>query len=99
MESRCARAEVRRASVPYYRPFVVVDPDTNAVLAHCKTEAEAVREARRIRTAGEPAKPSGIQPSGDVIATQQTRMAHPFGEPKPDTSRRPDNPGRRTVKI
>jgi len=33
--------KIKRASLPYYKPFVIIDLDTNKVIKHCQTEKEA----------------------------------------------------------
>ena len=57
MAKPCSRLAVRRATLPYFRPWVVVDLDTNKIVAHCKSEAEAKRQLERMEVGIQLAQP------------------------------------------
>lgn len=93
------RLAVRRAPLPYFRPFVIVNLHTNEVVGHYQTEGDAQVALNRMMEGAIRVKASQIQPNGDVFKAQEARMKHPFGEKQealPDT---PTGLGRRRVQL
>lgn len=93
------RLAVKRAPLPYFRPFVIINLDTKEVVGHYQTEGDAKVALERMLEGAIRVKASAIQPNGDVFKVQEARMKHPFGEKQealPDT---PTGLGRRKVQL
>lgn len=85
--------------MPYFRPFVIVNLDTNEVIGHYQTEGEATVALERMQEGAIAVRASAIQPTGDVHKALEARMQHPFGEKQEVLPNTPTGLGRRRVQL
>jgi hypothetical protein len=91
--------EVRKAQLPYFKPYMVVDIDTKKVLAHCDTEKKAQKKLTELMLDDEGEK-SLIQSTDDPMTAHQQRLENPCGATeKKKPIRKAGHLGRRKVVL
>lgn len=94
------RLQIRKATAPYIRPWVIVDSDTNECIGHYKTEQAAQHSLALMADGNVP--PSNLQTSRKPLDTLKIRMLNPAGDKPPvDVSGSVVVPGlkRRKIKL
>ncbi len=90
--------EVKRAPLPYYKPWVILRTDTNQVVSWHKTQAEADKALTTMQAGYGDTSVSPIQPTSDPLKAHENRMTHPFGD-KPQPAFRPGQLTRRKIEL
>ncbi len=78
------RLSVRKASLPYYKPYVIIDLDTNKIIGHYDSEKDAQQDISFLLDGIKSIDPSDIQNGNNPLRLCVSRLEHPFGDkPKP----------------
>lgn len=90
--------EVKRAPLPYYKPWVIIRTDTGQVVGWYKSKPEADKALKTMLAGHGDTTVSPIQPTSDPLKAHESRMTHPFGD-KPQPSFRPGQLTRRRIEL
>lgn len=72
-------AEVQKASLPYFKPWTVVDTETGRVLIHCDSEQEAIDAMQKLSTGRLLVSTDPAQPVRDPFKAADVRMNRAYG--------------------
>lgn len=73
--------EIRKATMPYYKPFVVVDCATQEIAAHCDTKEDATRVCQDLVSGRMLPQVSVVQKIKTPQKAFDTRINNPYNVP------------------
>lgn len=91
--------DVRLVPLPRFKPYAIVNVDTNEIVAWYDHEPEARADLKRYQSGVIKLKASQIQKVNNVIEAAVQRMEHPFGEPGAKPLSQVNRGGRRSVEL
>jgi hypothetical protein len=92
------RLQIRKATAPYYRPWVIVDIDSKECIGHYRTELEAKQSLALMD--GVDISPSNLQATRKPLESLKIRLQNPIGaKPPVDVTGSTIVPGLRRRKI
>jgi uncharacterized cupredoxin-like copper-binding protein len=91
--------EIRKASLPYYKPYIIIDTSNNTIIGHYDTYDQAKRDLNMFANNMKIPHESNIKNKSSPLSSYKQRLDLPIGDKPNPVIIKPGDIGRRKIQL